>query len=294
MPDAIIVASYAKWVHEDLAAVKMKFPYRKDFPVHYSYGLGLPNLRGSERPAFWTSTAHAARLKRQMHLPLIAPGPRFLDDVPSNLKGRKVTTYPLAFFSNGYWMEKEELHWVKLAEMKDDRLPAQRCFIRDFVLKAKELGAPDDAMMQVSPINLCLTNESRFFVLNGKVVTGSAYTQLGEIYDPGMEDAVKWREQPGSYEWMFAQYIVDYLADRQPAAYTLDVGQHMEDWDSMEWPVVIEFNPVWSSALYASDPELALTAILAGVDYDPEAQYLWKPDPWLIQRADYKGDMKPE
>lgn len=283
-PDELIVANPAKWVHKELSEAS-----DGSIPVNYDHGLFKPTVTGSF-PAFWTATAHAARLKRQFHVPFLAPGPYFLEDtIPQSLLGRDVLTWTLRA-ANDHLLDIDKKHWIKLAEMKDDRLPAQYGYIRDFVLLARDLGAPDGTYLQISSQNLCFVEETRFFVLDGEPITGSRYNRLGDVYDA--DRPAEW-SIPGEWEWDFAKYVTKFIGNRQPKAYTLDIGQVMYDaGNAPDGFVVLEANPVWSSGIYGSDPALALKAILGGFDYTGELGYHWIPDPWLIKKAEMKGDLR--
>jgi hypothetical protein len=295
--DALIVATHAKWVFKDFEKAILEAD-RAIPSAYYSHGLGLPNLerngRKIERPAVWTSTAHATNLKRSgMLLPLLAPGPQWLPGVPEHLRGRNVYATTLGDLRNDpVAMDDEHLHWIKLAEMKDDRLPAQRVCIRDFVLKAESLGAPDGTNIQYSPDHLTIVREDRFFILNHRVITGSPYARLNYIWDADA-DRSDWQYS----EWAanFAQYAATTMRKRSPRAYTLDVAQVMDVAYSDDHHVVLEANPAWSSALYGSNVEKVARAVLAAVDYDgTQTDHQWQPDPWLIQKAKKRVPLKPE
>ena len=287
--DGLIVASIYKWVYQDLARAA------GDFPVRYSHGFDIPKVPNKMRcPAIWTSTEFAARLKHNgFDLPLIAPGPKFMDSIPTNLKGRWTRTITLGGLRR-HSMEDETLYWIKLAEMKDDRLPAQRTYIRDFVLTAENAGAPPETVCHITDKHMIIEAETRCVVLDGTVVSAVPYMILGEIWDANKNP---WGENPAAK--LFAQYVVDSMPLRTiPRAFTLDIAEIFDPDDpelaSPSMHVVLEVNPIWSSAIYGADPAVALSAILAGVDYTYTSEWMWKPDPWLVQKAAAKIPMRKE
>lgn len=297
-PDGLIVASQRKWVYKDFAAAAEGCQSAcATPPIWHSHGFGVPNTHGRAQVAMWTSTAHAARLKDHMELPLIAPGPDFLTrHVSRHLLGRSVSTVTLGeAYLDRLVMSMREPHWVKLAEMKDDRLPAQRCQIRDFVMLARSFGAPDDTVLNICSENLPIWAEDRFFVRDGKVVTGAPY-RIGQMIWDADDDRSKWPVSPDAR--LFAEYAVGMFRD-QPRAYTLDIATLVEETPHSDLRdvshVVLEVNPAWSSAVYGADAHEALHTVLASVDYSDEpAGWLWRPDPWLVQQAKLKVPLKYE
>lgn len=287
--DCLIVASHAKWVYRDFAN-----NYTTDIPVLYSHGYGIPDYKEYSHPAFWTPTAHAARLKAcGLELPLLAPGPDWLPRVPDHLKGRSVWSMTLGELRDDPIAIKDEtLYWIKLAEMKDDRLPTQRTYLKDFITTALSLGAPDGTVIQFSDGHLNFVKENRFFIVDHKVWSGSPYMIQNDLWDADREDD-SWNYDQWASD--FARYVATTCKSFSPRAYTLDIGQVMpDDLVGDDYHVVIEANPIWSSAIYGSDPEITMLAIMEGIDYNGTEDHHWKPDPWLVQKAEYQVALKPE
>lgn len=90
--------------------------------------------------------------------------------------------------------------------------------------------------------------EYRFFLLNGKALTGSVYSRNGELDEtPG---------SPGDFE--IAQKLAETVAGDLPAGVVVDVGII----DERGWAVV-EANPAWGSGIYQCDPEKVLYVVAA-------------------------------
>lgn len=271
-PDLLVVASTRRWVADDLAA-------GCPVPVVHDLGLDAPELPGHLRPAWWTPTEHAAALLRA-GIPFTAasPGPTWLSGVGVELTGRPVWSGPLAAID-----EAPRAGWCKPAEAKVAALPA--AWWDDttvFAAAATAAGLPGESLVQVSPTRLRLGEEHRFVVLDGQVVTGSWYLTPAGTWDPDASPPV---DAPSAAA--FAADAVRELGPAQPGSYILDVGFCT---DAGRW-LLIEANPVWSSAMYGCRPGPFADAVLAA--FTAPGPWAWSPDPWLRQRAARRAPLRP-
>lgn len=298
-PDALVVASTTNWIHNDLAQAREENNsvcnvYGWIPPIIKSTGLGLPRLKDRVRPAIWCSTAHAARLQQAgLSLPLVAPGPEWLAEAPERLKGRRVYHWTLDALTDSLHMDDEHLAWVKLAEMKDDRLLAQRTTVRDFVTTATILGAPAKTNIHVCLDHLPIFREDRYFILDHTVVAGSPYLKGLEIWDYDKHVShPDWDINEESAQ--FAQYVATMMKSKSPRTYTLDIATVVGGRQG-DYHVVLEVNPVWSSAYYGAELTQVLQCLMVGVDYsERDLNHRWQPDPWLLKQANFKAVLKPE
>jgi hypothetical protein len=279
--DVLVVASLRRWVADDFAGPAAA----RGLPVLHSFGLDLPDLSGYAAPAWWLPLGHAAVLRRHgVDVPLVAPGPDWLGRVPTPELGRRVwsgTLADLAAGSSGW-----SAGYAKLAEAKAEDLPAAWTNdLAGFVADARAAGVPDESWVQVSDTYLDLDVEVRCFTVARDVLTTSPYlvhTAAGPV---------TWSEHMVDDSHAFAaardgaRYAGEVLAalptEVVPPAMTLDVAR-----DSTGRWLVLEANPVSSSAAYGADMDAVLTATLAGTDLAAEhPRWAWRPDPYLVERA---------
>jgi hypothetical protein len=120
--------------------------------------------------------------------------------------------------------------------------------VRDIYTRGRK--QPDSPVLLSEPVEWSL--EYRYFVLEGKVVAGSPYMAYGRLSwsfsrKPDMPTA----------GLPFVEGVCAAMEGELPPAFVLDVGRI----DDRGWAVV-EFNPVWSAGLLASDANAVLPALL--------------------------------
>ena len=269
--DTLVVATTRRWVADDFAAPCA----RAGLELVHSWGLDVPDLTG-RTPAWWTPTEHAARvLASGTNLPLIAPGPLWLSRVPQRLTGRRVWSGTVDTLKHA-----PAAGWCKPAEMKVEALPSQWWDRTSaFAAACASAGLPGDSAVQVASRRLDIVEEHRTFVLHGEVVATSPYLVDGVTWTEDMTDDRRLHHQDAA---AFAGDVCTTMRYDQAPAYTLDVALTREG----RW-VVLEANPVWSSASYGADLDAVLAATTAGTDHaGHHPDWAWQPDPHLLARAD--------
>lgn len=271
---AITVVSTRAWVADELAT-------NRRHPVRRSFGLDVP--ADAESSAWWMPAEHAARLLAQgVPLALTSPGAAWLStDVPAALLGRAVHTTRLCDVPRD--MPGTGELWCKPAEAKIPSLPmALRS--REALLAAS-VSLPDDAIIQWTQTTLDLSIEFRCHIIDRAVVAISPYLLAGTqtYYDMTATDWVTATRLMPSARAFAAEAVLSIA--RQPSAYCLDVGY---DRASGSW-LVVEANPAWCSAWYgcaASRDEMDAVAAAIVRSCQRDAEWAWRPDPYLTERAD--------
>lgn len=275
---AFIVVSFASWVATDFEEA-IDSP---EWKIIRDYGFDIPeNLKMYESVAWWMNAQHAARLQRAgVALELTAPGADWLPTVSEDLTKRPVFSADLTEFLS---LPSHYECWVKPSEAKIDGFEAGWRTVEEVARITVEHDIPLESSVQWTDTLLDINHECRFYVLDGKVVTGSEYLVDGVTYYDGAEGILL------SEAKEFAQYTADALGDNQPDAYTLDVGKDMTNND---W-LMIEGNPAWCSGIYGSDPWKALKVIERSCyNRDEDKKFLWVPDAYLQNKANRKVLLK--
>ena len=267
----IRVVTQRNWMVDELRAALVG----SDWSVQQHYGLSVPPADGA---ITWMPGAFAARLHHQgVCPPLSSPGGTFLPLMPFEFTGREIALFPaiLAILqpSEGFW---------KLADSKDDRFPARWRTAAELTEDLQSAQIPPDAMLQLTDVCLDLVGEYRAVVAGHTVLTGSFYIDLsGRLHDdPDFAEPAPLNHRAAAD---FAEHVVSGLHERGltgPPSYTLDVGI---DRLTGRW-VVIEANPIWSSAWYGSKLALFVTALITDQMTKPGI-WAWSPDPVLAERA---------
>lgn len=282
MTRTLHVVSHRRWVAGDLASNTV------GVPVRHHLGFDLPDW--SPGDIVWAPMEWMARAKvADPRLRLADPGPGFLTALPQTLTGRTVEVLTLAQMKE-FVDDHTAVHGVlaaglsyfaKPANCKIEAMPARWDDLEGHVLRAIAHRVPDEQPFLLTATRLDLLEEHRLFVLEGEVVTSSPYLQH-VVEGPGTtwhEDMVS--HHAGDAE-AFGAHVLDTTSVPHPRAFVLDVGLLVDG----TW-VVIETNPVWSSAFYSADID-AVVACLAGsveIDEPGPAVHEWVPDPWLVERT---------
>lgn len=266
----LVVCSITNWVVQDFRDAKIA-----DLEIIGDRGFDLPRVNPSPETAWWMPTEHAVKLRYSgLILPLVSPGSHWLSTVPTHLTGRSIVTETVedtlsnaSSFANA----SNRKIWIKPAEFK------HQSFFAGLYTKEQiqSFNLPSNALLQWTDTILDIQEEHRFYVVDGTVVTGSEYLVDGVTYYDGATSQMK---DDALY---FAQYAAAELNENQPPAYTLDVAY---DKASKSW-IVLEGNPMFSSAIYGSNPAVVVDALLRCVNpEDNERKWLWKPDPYLVKK----------
>ena len=273
--DAFIVVSMSSWVADDFQ------PGITTQKLIRNWGMDLPERLGSyDSVSWWMPAAHAARLQRVGQAKeLIAPGPYWLTQIPQSLTQRMVSSSTVEDFLS---QAPENEFFIKPAEAKIEGFEAawrnfsQTCEI------ISELKIPLGTVLQWSDKLIDINHEYRFYVLDGKVVTGSSYLVDGITHYDGADNSKLGEAME------FAQYAVSVI-DNQPSAYVIDVGIDMS---TNSW-LVIEGNPAWCSGIYGANPLKVIQVIERSCNsMDDDKNYLWTPDAFLNEKAYFKVPLK--
>jgi hypothetical protein len=272
--DAFVVVSMSSWVADDFE------PGITTQKLIRNWGMDIPEYLSSyDSISWWMPAAHAARLQRVGYAKeLIAPGPHWLTQIPQSLTQRKVSASTVEEFLSD---EPPNEFFIKPAEAKIDGFEASW---RNFSQTSKiinRLKIPSKTFLQWSDRLININHEYRFFVLDGKIITGSSYLVNGITHYDGADNSKL--DAAADY----AQYAVSII-DNQPSAYVIDVGI---DVSTNSW-LVIEGNPAWCSGIYGSNPKKAIRVIEKSCHIDDDRNYLWIPDSFLKEKADFKVPLK--
>lgn len=270
MTDLFIVVSMKSWVAEDFMPGLNQRTMIKD------WGWEIPAaVLDAQSVSWWMPAEHAARVQRAGFAKnLSAPGPNWLTTLDESLTGRSVFASTLVDFKK---QPISQHVFIKPAEAKIDGFEAAWRSVSETLELCDSLNLPEDSFLQWTDTLMDVNHEYRFYVLDGKVKTGSQYLTDGITFYDGALDLKR------SQAFEFAQHAADSIVD-QPDAYTLDVG-----WNNLtsSW-VVIEGNPAWCSGLYGCDPEAAIEVIERSCSALPNDNFLWQPDAFLKSKAERK------
>ncbi len=267
----IRVVTQRNWMVEELRAAVAG----SGWTVQQHYGLSVPPLDGA---ITWMPGAFAARLFQQGLGPrLSSPGGSFLSLMPQEFTGREVALFPAVLAM----LEPSEGFW-KLADSKDDRFPAAWRTAEQLATDLLTAQVPPGAMLHLTDVRLDLVGEYRAVVAGSTVLTGAFYIDLAGRPHDDPEFAEPTAIALSAATDFAAEVVASMNAEglSGPPSYTLDVG-----FDRITgcW-VVIEANPIWSSAWYGSNPTLFVTALITDQMTDPGI-WVWTPDPVLSERA---------
>jgi hypothetical protein len=196
-------------------------------------------------PAVYVTTDRAVAAATSLDLALLEPPFGLLTRVPERFLRRRVES---ATFGDLRRLARPT--FVKPAD------PLDKWFDAGVYSDARDIDTrgrarPEAPVLLSEPVEW--SAEYRYFVLEGKVVAGSPYIAHGR-------PAWRWRagakpEVPAA-GLAVVEGVCAAMRGELPPAFVLDVGRI----DDRGWAVV-EFNPVWSAGLLASDAGAVLPAL---------------------------------
>lgn len=264
----LVVCSITNWIAQDFSEANLS-----GWNIVADRGFDLPEINPGNDVAWWMPTEHAVKLIYSgLSIPFMAPGAHWLSGISQSLTGRSIVTETMQEVTDRDFSHFEQGRiWIKPAEFKHQEFFAG-LYNKDEI---KGFNLPVDAYLQWTDTVLNPVEEHRFYIVDRQVQTGSEYLVNGITYYDG---AVSTRKQEALD---FAKYAVDELGTNQPPAYTLDIAY---DERSRTW-VLLEGNPMFSSAIYGSDPGMVAECLLRCANPLPsETQWLWEPDSFLMQK----------
>lgn len=264
----LIVCSITNWIAQDFIEAKLS-----GWEVVADKGFDLPVISPSPDVAWWMPTEHAVKLRYSgLDIPFIAPGSSWLSSIPQSLTKRSVVTETVQeVLQRDFSSFNKGKIWIKPAEFKHQDFFAG-LYSKDGIA---EFNLPEDAYLQWTDTVFNLTEEHRFYIVDGQVKTGSEYLVDGVTYYDGAKSA---RKQEALN---FAVYAVDKLGRNQPPAYTLDIAY---DTLTESW-LILEGNPMFSSAIYGSDPKIVAECLLRCANpLAVDSKWLWIPDSFLMKK----------
>lgn len=259
---ALHVVTDREWMVDELS-------HNTIFPVVRSLGLDIP--KHSNDDLWWIPQGIANRfITSGVKFHFSAPGPSWLAEVPYELTQRKVH---VAKAGNIYTFSNTKRFW-KFAEAKVDFMLAGEYTTEKLnnILRANKV--PDDSLLQFSDV-VDIKNEFRFFIVDGKISSYSAYVNRESnretiYYDSNFSDP---KDMDDAYS--FTASIAPVL--HSPRGYALDVASLRNG--SF---VVLEANPAWCSAWYGSEINGVVESICAS--HNDFEEWIYKPDPLLVKK----------
>lgn len=265
----LVVCSMTNWIAQDFRDANIP-----GWDVVSDRGFDLPIIPQSKNVAWWMPTEHAVKLRYSgFKIPFMAPGPHWLPGISQDLTRRKISTCAMEEIMDTDFkaLSPNGKLWVKPAEFKHPEFFAG-LYGKDDIAG---YNLPKDALLQWTDTVLNLTEEHRFYIVDGKVKTGSVYLAHGVTYYDG---AVSHKDDEA---YNFALSCAQTIGTGQPPAYTLDVAY---DETTESW-ILLEGNPMFSSAIYGSDPAIVAECLLRCANPLPEeSSWLWTPDSFLLQK----------
>lgn len=261
----IHLVSHTNWEFQELSNANK-------YDVKQNYGLEIPlyDLNDSWRIP---QEPYTHFMLSGARMPVEAPGPLWLDDVPEEVKGRAVTTLTAKEVLN--MVVDPESFW-KFAEAKNSSFPAQYYSldtVKEYIIQK---NIPSSSYLQFSK-RINILNEYRFFIINKKVVTGSLYLQHNPdgtettIYDGATVDFNEFQKAE-----VFLQSILTDL--NIPNSLVIDVAKTEKGF------AILEANPSWCSGWYDCNINLVAEAIQASNIIISSSKWLYKPDQLLISK----------
>lgn len=233
-----------------------------DRELYFSYGKHIPDTLVPENTVLWMGGIHAFRAQQLgFGKHLTSPGSDWLPNLPKEFLGRVIRETQLQQLD-----EYENALWVKPSEAKVDNLKPGVYTYAQLQKKLTENLVSGKVSIQYTSTVLQPNWEHRFFVMDGKIMTGSPYSVDGI----GYHKSISWSKYAEAEAFLetFLQAKIP-----QPYAVTIDVGYNME---TDRW-FVVEANRPWSSGMYGADPKHFL-AVVEASQHPDDPQWTWKPD----------------
>ena len=202
------------------------------------------HLRDKE-VALYGESLFGAVVAQELALALLEPSFRWLVDLPQRYLLRDVSFTTLG----------DARRYTRAAFMKpaDDKCFPARVYGSGSELEASELLPENTPVLISEPVSWEV--EFRFFVVEGRVATSSAYSRWGEL--TRSEDGV-WgaREDEARMAQDVCRRLIEELGESVPPSVVIDIGKI----SGRGWAVV-EANPSWASGIYGCDPGQVLGAV---------------------------------
>lgn len=272
----LVVCSLTEWIVKDF--IDANIP---NCEIIKDRGFDLPPVKPNVDVAWWMPTEHAVKLRQSgLLIPFMATGSKWMDTVPQSLTGRYTASGTVKEVLNDETLFADGKVWIKPAEFKHQEFFAG-LYGREEIIG---FNLPDGAILQWTDTVMDFSEEHRFFICEGEVIASSVYLADNLTYYDG---AVSHKAGEASE---FAHHAVEVLADNQPPAYVLDIGF---DKLSGHW-VVIEGNPMFSSAIYGADPAQVVKGLLRCANpKNQDARWLWSPDLYLTNKYARMRPLQP-
>lgn len=276
MSNTFLVISMTEWIAQDYRAGLNAAPELagKVSFVH-ERGIDLPRVPTEDVVGAWLPAEFAGRLiVSGYRLPWTSPGAHWLSKVEPELLGREVLTVCAgdAIPAEGFW---------KIAEAKIEGFEGKwrsEDEARDFLS-----ALPPGAFVQYTSTYLDIVSEERFFVYEGDFgeffMTHSTYATEGWTYYDDLEERIDANPQ-------VTALVVDNLltwSQFSPAGYVVDIATLRDG-----RVVVLEANPVWSSAAYACDMSEVIRANMTAMRPENTGRCPWVPDNIIMEREQKK------
>jgi hypothetical protein len=214
---------------------------KRGWKVERAHGLSssLPEI--DDDIVIYAEAFFAPLIAKQLHCRLVQPDDDWLARLPSRYLRREVRRTTLG--------DARQIEVPSFIKPPNDKSFPAKVYPNGRLLPAEfDPGMP---VLVATPVSWL--NEYRCFVLNGRVVTASAYVVDGELAEksgfasPGEELAEA---------CAFAGQVASDPATETPIAVALDVGIV----ENSGWAVV-EANGAWGSGIYGCDPAAVLDVL---------------------------------
>lgn len=153
-------------------------PGLDDRELYFSYGKHVPDTLVPEKTALWMGGIHAFRAQQLgFGKHLTSPGADWLPNLPEEFLGRVIKETQLQQLD-----EYEGVLWVKPSEAKVDSLKPEVYTYAQLQKMLSENLVSGKVSIQYTSTILQPNWEHRFFVMDGRIRTGSPYSVDGTGY----------------------------------------------------------------------------------------------------------------
>lgn len=215
--------------------------------IRLSFGFNPDELDIGGKVVVYCESYFAEILAEQFGFSLIKP----MDDLLPRLN-KEFTKRTIEFVLFSDFEMPEDRKFIKSADFKF--FPA-RIFEPDECLPDKTGMEPEDPIL-ISEI-VDFVDEFRLFILDGVIMTGSVY-----VRNRALVEDFHCLEELESDVIEFCEKLLIAHSQLIPRSVVIDIGR-MKDGNL----AVIEFNPSWTSGIYASSPQKVLKCIENAVVY---------------------------